>query len=78
MRVYKITNSGILVGRMAIYFTTYNLILLPWLIDTAFKSKEKTLIKYIMIICYLALFYYQMEISFNGFGYVSKILNMKY
>lgn len=76
--ISKITNSGILVGRMAIYFTTYNLILLPWLIDTAFKSKERMLIKYTMIICYLVLFYYQMKISFNGFEYVSKILNIQY
>ena len=76
--ISKITNSGILVGRMAVYFTTYNLILLPWLIDTAFKSKEKLLMKYMMIICYLALFYYQMEISFNGFGYISKVLNIHY
>lgn len=76
--VSRLTNSGILVGRMAIYFTTYNLILLPWLVDNIFKDNERRLIKYIMIICYIALFYYQMEITWGGFGYVSKILNIKY
>lgn len=76
--ISKLTRSGILVGRMAIYFTTYNLILLPWLVDNIFKDNERRLIKYVMIICYLFLFYYQMEKTWGGLEYVSKILNLKY
>lgn len=76
--VSRLTNSGILVGRMAIYFTTYNLILLPWLVDNIFKDNERRLIKYIMIVCYLYLFYYQMEKTWGGLEYISKILNLRY
>lgn len=76
--ISKITRSGVLVGRMAIYFTTYNLILLPWLIDKSFDINEKRLIKYIMVICYLVLFYYQLNIAWEGLEYTSKILNLKY
>lgn len=76
--ISKITRSGILVGRMAIYFTTYNLILLPWLIDKSFEIKERILIKYTMIICYIGLFYYQLNVAWNGLEYVSKILNLKF
>lgn len=76
--ISKITRSGVLVGRMAIYFTTYNLILLPWLIDKFFDVKERRLIKYIMIVCYVGLFYYQLNVSWDGLEYVSKILNLKF
>lgn len=76
--ISKITRSGILVGRMGTYFSIYNFILLPWLIDNIFKTNERRLIKYIMIVCYVVLFYYQMEIAWNGYAYVSEILNLKY
>lgn len=76
--ISKITRSGILVGRMGIYFTTYNLILLPWLIDKSFEIKERRLIKYIMILCYIGLFYYQLNVAWNGLEYISKILNLKF
>lgn len=76
--ISKIARSGILVGRMAIYFTSYNIILLPWIINKSFDIKERRLIKYTMIICYLALFYYQLNIAWNGLGYASKILNLQY
>lgn len=76
--ISNITKSGILVGRMAVYFSVYNFILLPWLVDNIFEIKERRLIKYIMIICYIVLFYYQMEIAWGGYSYVSQILNLKY
>lgn len=76
--ISKITRSGVLVGRMGIYFTTYNLILLPWLIDKCFDVKERRLIKYIMIVCYIGLFYYQLNVSWDGLEYISKILNLKF
>lgn len=76
--ISKITRSGILVGRMGTYFSIYNFILLPWLLDNIFKTNERRFIKYIMIVCYIVLFYYQMEIAWHGYSYVSKILNLKY
>ena len=74
----KIVRSGILVGRMAVYFSVYNFILLPWLIDNIFEKKERRLIKYIMIVCYIVLFYYQMIIAWGGYSYISEVLNLKY
>ena len=76
--ISKITRSGILVGRMGVYFTTYNLILLPWLLDKCFDIEERRLIKFIMIVCYIGLFYYQLNIAWNGLEYVSKILNLNF
>lgn len=76
--ISKIVNSGILLGRLPIYFSIYNLILLPWLLNNIFEKKEKNLIYYIMIICYFLFFYYQMVVTWGGLSYGSEILNIKY
>lgn len=75
--ISKVTRSGILLGRIPIYFSMYNLILLPWLLKNIFEKKEKILIYYITIICYIAFFYYQMFIIWKG-SYYSELLNIRY
>lgn len=76
--ISKITRSGIMLGRLPIYFSMYNLILLPWLIKYIFNNQEKRLVYYIMFLCYLGFFYYQMVIAWDGLAYGSEILNLKY
>lgn len=76
--ISKIARSGIMLGRLPIYFSMYNLILLPWLIKNIFNKEEKRLIYYLMVVLYVAFFYYQMVIAWNGFGYISKILGISY
>lgn len=73
--ISMILSSGVMIGRLPIYFTMYNLILLPWLINNLFDKKEKRLIYYIMILCYFAFFYYQIFIAWDGFEYMSDIFN---
>ena len=76
--ISKITKSSIIIGRVPIYFSMYNLILLPWLLKNIFEDREKNLVYYIMILCYFAFFYYQMIIAWGGMEYYSQILNLKY
>lgn len=76
--ISKIARSGIMLGRLPIYFSMYNLILLPWLIKNIFNKEEKRLVYYLMVILYIAFFYYQMVVTWNGFGYASKILGLNY
>ncbi len=76
--ISKVASSGILLGRLPIYFSMYNLILLPWLLRNIFNKKEKDLIYYTMIICYFAFFYYQMVVAWGGLEYGSKLLNLRY
>lgn len=76
--ISKIARSGIMLGRLPIYFSLYNLILLPWLIKNIFNKEEERLIYYIMFVLYITYFYYQIAIAWDGLGYVSKILNLKY
>ena len=73
--ISKIARSGILLGRLPIYFSMYNLILLPWLLRNIFEKREKDLVYYIMIICYFGFFYYQMYIAWGAGGYKSQVLN---
>ena len=76
--ISKIASSGILLGRLPIYFSMYNLILLPWLLKNIFEKREKDLIYYIMIICYLVYFYYQINVLSGGAIYISEVLKIKY
>lgn len=76
--ISKIVRSGIMLGRLPIYFSMYNLILLPWLIKNIFNKEEKRLVYYLMIVLYIAFFYYQMVITWKGFGYASKVLGLAY
>lgn len=73
--ISKILSSGIMIGRLPIYFTMYNLILLPWLIKNIFDKNERRLIYYAMIVCYFAYFYYQIFVNWEGFEYISDIFH---
>ena len=75
--ISKVARSGVLLGRLPIYFSLYNLILLPWLLKNIFKKNEKRLLTFSMIICYVLFFYYQMVVIWS-IGYVSDILQMGY
>lgn len=76
--ISKIASSGVLLGRLPIYFSMYNLILLPWLIKNIFETKEKRLVYYLMVVFYLLFFYYQMVVAWGGLGYISEMLNIRY
>lgn len=68
--------SGIYIGRLPIYFELYNLLLLPWILKSIFNKNEKPLIYYLCGLGYLAFFYYQMVIAWEGFGYISELLGI--
>lgn len=70
--------NGILVGRMPVYFTVYNLYLLPWLLKNCFKEKSKKIARMVCMVMYAVFFYYQMEIAWGGLMYVSDILNLQF
>lgn len=76
--ISRVLSSGAMIGRLAIYFSLYNLILLPWILRTVFKEREKDLVYFLMIVCYIAFFYYQMCVTWNGLNYGSEVLNLRY
>lgn len=57
----SMVTSGILLGRLPIYFSLYSYILLPWEIEHLFNRKNKKIIYIVMIVCYLVFYYYQMH-----------------
>ena len=70
--------NGILVGRMPIYFTVYNLYLLPWIIENCFTLRSIKVVKVACILLYFILFYYQMYVAWGGLMYESYVLNNHY
>lgn len=68
-------SSGILVGRMPIYFTLYNYILLPWLLK---KHYNNIFLILVCIFCYTFYFYFQMCIAWHNLEYKSIFLDLRY
>lgn len=60
--------SGIFVGRIPIYFSLYNYILLPWLVENVFEKKSQKIIYIVIILCYLIFYYYQMMVAWDFSG----------
>lgn len=54
--------SGIYIGRLPVYFSLYNYILLPWMIDRFFEKNSAKFIHLCMICSYMIYYYYQMHI----------------
>lgn len=57
--------SGVFIGRIPIYFSLYNYILLPWEIKCIFEKKSAVCLNAVMIICYFVFYYYQVKITWG-------------
>ena len=70
MGIYIVSmfTSGIYIGRLPIYFSLYNYILLPWELDCLFTKKSSILLKVAMVVFYVVYCYYQMTISWGYTG----------
>lgn len=58
-------SSGLFLGRLAIFTSLYNYILLTWEIENIFTKKSAKLIYSVMIVCYLMFYYYQVVITWG-------------
>lgn len=69
MALYGVASvtSGIYIGRLPIYTSLMGYIALPWLIDHMFTEESAKIVKGIMIVAYLAFFYYQMHFGWGVF-----------
>ncbi len=76
LSVIGIFTSGILIGRLPIYFSMCNLVLLPWLIENCFSAGEEDLIKKGCYIGYFCYFIYFCYISNSGLTYHSRSLHI--
>lgn len=68
--IVSAVTSGIFVGRIPIYFSLYNYILLPWLVENVFEKRSAQLINAVIIVCYFVFYYYQMTVAWDFSGYM--------
>ncbi len=64
--------SGILMGRVPLYFELSNFALIPWLLDNVYEAKDRKIFKILCIACYCVFFYFQVW----GLEYTSETLNL--
>lgn len=57
--IFSFFTSGILMGRLPIYFSLSNYILIPWILNEVFERRTKAVIEGIVILVYIFFFYYQ-------------------
>ena len=58
-------SSGIFIGRLPIYASLYNYILLPWMIEELFTKDSAVILYVLMGMAYLVFYYYQIEITWG-------------
>lgn len=63
--VISMFTSGVLLGRIPVYFSLYGYILLPWIIKNVFSEKSAQLLQICMIGGYLVFYYYQMHFAWG-------------
>lgn len=70
--------SGILMGRLPIYFTVYNFALLPWLFDNVFERRSAKLMRVLCLCGYIAYAIYYMYNAWGAAGmpYISDVLGI--
>lgn len=66
--------SGILMGRVPLYFELSGFSLLPWLINNAYDEKDRKILKVLCIFFYIVFFYFQVW----GLEYTSDTLGLYY
>ena len=57
--VFSFFTSGLLIGRLPIYFSLTNYILIPWLLREAFHQDSVVILESVFALVYVAFFYYQ-------------------
>ena len=69
--------SGIIVGRIPMYFMLTNYLLIPWILNKYFSQSMKFIMKTACIVMYFLYFYYDMVIKGTG-HYGSELLGIAY
>lgn len=63
--IVSMFTSGIYIGRLPIYASLYNYIVLPWIIDNVFTRRTARLMKIVMVVAYLGFYYYQVHYTWG-------------
>jgi hypothetical protein len=63
--IISAVTSGIFIGRIPIYFSLYNYILLPWLVENFFEERSQKIVYAAIIACYLFFYYYQVHVTWG-------------
>jgi transmembrane protein EpsG len=63
--IVSAVTSGIFIGRIPIYFSLFNYILLPWIIENVFDKRSQRLVYAATIACYLYFYWYQVTLAWK-------------
>ena len=65
--IISMFTSGIFVGRLPIYCSLFNYLLLPWILDEMFDISIRTIVYTAMVFLYLIFYWFQMSVVWQMF-----------
>jgi transmembrane protein EpsG len=60
--IVSMFTSGIYIGRLPVYCSLYNYILLPWILERTFEKRTAKVIMLMAMGCYMVYYYFQMHV----------------
>lgn len=63
--IISMFTSAVMIGRLPIYFSIYNYILLPWEIEHIFDRRSAKMVTTMLVLCYLAYNFYQVVMVYG-------------
>lgn len=63
--IISAVTSGMFIGRIPIYFSLYNYILLPWIVENVFEKRSQKIVYAVIIACYMYFYYYQVTVTWK-------------
>lgn len=63
--IVSMFTSALMIGRLPIYFSIYNYILLPWEVSHIFELRSSKLITLTLVVCYLLYNFFQVSITYQ-------------
>lgn len=65
LSVIGMMTSGVMIGRLSIYTSLFNYVLLPYELDNIFEERTAKILKVVMIIMYIMYYYYMMHFAYG-------------
>lgn len=67
LSVIGMMTSGVMIGRLPIYTSLFNYVLLPYELESIFEERIARILKVVMILMYLMYYYYLMHFAYGRF-----------
>lgn len=66
LNIVGVFTSGILIGRLPIYCSVYNMLLIPYILKYSFNDRDRTLVRVVLIAMMMVMFYMECPLVYHS------------